>query len=203
MDLPGNSMAMRRRQRVLVFAAVISVVIASVASVYYWDALLLSVVAALLWVKKAFTLGSLLVMLKKLPFLLLAGGKKLLIKTLGGLMLFSARTRFRPVRKLIVNLKLAARFVLRRVRYHWRDMADWERLLVGIGAVPLVFSALIVLLVFAAIPRSVRNLLAKKVQESTAASVIGKVVPKKPRAKVEALHGEVKKKLKDWTISKG
>ncbi len=196
-------MAMRKRQRILLFTAVASVVVATLAGFYFWDAFLLSLVAALLWVKKIFTLGSLLVLLKKLPFLLLAGGKKLLIKTLGGLMLFSARSRFRIVRKLIVNLKLAARFVLRRVRYHWRDMANWERVLVGVGAVPLIFSAVVILLVFAAVPKSMRNLLAKKVKESAAASVIGKAVPKKPRKQVEALHGEVKKKLKDWTTPKG
>ncbi len=197
-------MALRKhhRQGLLLVVATSSLVVATAAGFYYWDAFLLGVAATLLWVKKLFTLVGLLGLLKKLPFILLGGGKKLLVKTLGGLMLYSARSRFRVVRKLIVLLKLGARFLLRRMRYHWNDMAPWERWLVGIGAVPLILGALAMLLLFAVIPRSLRHLLTKKVGESAGAKVIDKAVPKKPREKLSQLHEQVKKQVGHWAKAK-
>ncbi len=195
-------MVMRRRQWLLLTVAAASLVVATFAGVYYWDAFLLGAAATLLWIKKLLTLGGLLGLMKKIPLLLLGGGKKLLLKTLGGLMLFSARSRFRVVRLAVVNLKLAARFVLRRVRYHWLDMAPWERVLVGIGAVPLVLGVIAVLLLFAVIPKSLRNLLTKKIGESAGAKVIGKAVTKIPKEKVETLHREVRNRIGDWVRKK-
>ena len=195
---------MRRttRQRILVGFLVFSVVSASLVGYLYWDTALVALFGLLAFSKKFFTVSGLTLLLKKLPFMLLIGSKKLIVKSLGSLLLFSVRTRFRIVRKLIIKLKLIIRRLLRRIRFHWLDMTPWEKMVVYISSIPLLIVALLVFLLFAFVPKTIRNLALKKAQETTAATVINKGVPSKARETVEEINTTAKNAIKKTLLSK-
>uniref|UniRef100_UPI003AF780D7 hypothetical protein n=1 Tax=Thiolapillus sp. TaxID=2017437 RepID=UPI003AF780D7 len=101
----------RIKKKLLIVAASASVVVATAAGVYYWDAMLVGIVAVLLWLKKMATLKGLLILLKKLPFLLLLGMKRLVIKVTSRFLLFSAHLRFYRLQRLLRYLRVRAYLV--------------------------------------------------------------------------------------------
>lgn len=128
----------RIKKKLLIVAASASVVVATAAGVYYWDAMLVGIVAVLLWLKKMATLKGLLILLKKLPFLLLLGMKRLVIKVTSRFLLFSAHLRFYRVQRLLRYLRVRAYLVKRRLKYHWGDLSGVEQMLATVAALPLV-----------------------------------------------------------------
>ena len=184
------------RQQLLIGFLVVSIIVATLVGFFYWQEAVVALLALWAFTKKLFTVNGLIMVVKKLPLLLLAGSKKLIIQTLGGLLLLSARTRVRFVREAIVRFKLKVRSLLRMIRFHWTDMNPWERVVVYVASVPLTLIAVILLLLFSFVPRTMRSFAVKKVQESTAATVIAKGVPDKAKKVVEQLHGDAKTKLK-------
>jgi len=166
------------RQRILIVVVSLILLGTALSGYIYWDALVVAAVALLMLTKKFFTFGSILMLLKKLPLLIVVGSKKIILKVLGGLLLLSARTRFRWAKWAIVNSKLTARYITRRLRYHWNDMAFWERSILIVASVPIAVTLLAVFLMLAFIPKSIRGLFIRKAQETTAAKMIDKVSPK-------------------------
>lgn len=136
-------------------------------------------------------------MLAKLPFILLAGSKKLIVKIVGSLLLYSARTRFRTVRHFLVALKLMLRKLIRTMKYHWQDMHWWERLLVMINAVLLAPAVAITLVTFALAPRTIRALLVVKLQESAGATMIHRAIPETVKEKAETVKTVAMEKIRD------
>ncbi len=188
------------RHKALIAFLTLSVTIAAVAGYLYWESALISLLALLAWSKKLFTLSGIWLLVKKLPFMLIIGGKKLIIKALGSLLLFSVRTRFPLIRTIILRLKLWTRRILQRSRYHWSDMEPWEKVIVYVSFIPLTCAAVLILLLFAFVPRYIRNLLMRKVQESTAASVIDRGFPGKARQAVAEVHSNAKNRIREKLI---
>jgi len=187
--------ASRQLLLIIIFCGLI---IGTAASGYlYWDAVAIGGLALLVWIKKLFTLQGIILLAKKLPLLLFAGGKKIVVKVLGGLLLFSARTRFRLVKRIIVEVKLIARYLSRKLRYHWADMDLWEKALVAVTAIPATLALASIFLMLAFIPQSIRGLFIRKAQESTAASVIDQVLPKEAKKRADAIHSATKEVIRD------
>jgi len=184
------------RQRILIVVVSLILLGTALSGYIYWDALVVAAVALLMLTKKFFTFGSILMLLKKLPLLIVVGSKKIILKVLGGLLLLSARTRFRWAKWAIVNSKLTARYITRRLRYHWNDMAFWERSILIVASVPIAVTLLAVFLMLAFIPKSIRGLFIRKAQETTAAKMIDKAVPKSARKRVESLHDATKEVIR-------
>ena len=190
------------RKGFLIAFAIAVIVAALVVGFYYWKPLTVVALAFIVWTKKLFTLSGLLLILKKLPFLIIGGGKKIFIKVMGGLLLYSARIRFRFIRKIIVNLKLAARYFNRKLLFHWEDMALWEKIIVWVASIPLTLVIMVILLMLVGIPAALRSFAIRKAQESTAAGVINKMVPEKTQDKISGLHEKVKTTIKGGTDKK-
>ena len=184
------------RQRLLIILLLCSILIATFVGFLYWQSAAVGLLALWAFSKKLLTVNGLILVAKKLPFLLLAGSKKLIIQTLSSLLLFSARTRFRWIRKLLLRIKLLLRRLLRKVRYHWNDMDLWEKALILISLIPVTSVVLLFFLLFAFVPRYLRLLLWRKAQESTAATVINKGVPVKARERVAEINSLAKNKIK-------
>jgi len=178
------------RKRLLIGLALLSMLAAAAAGYYFWDVLVVAVLVALAWAKKLATLNGLLLLLKKAPLFLLGGIKKIALKVLGGLLVLSARARIRPVRKLLVLLKLRVRRMLRRLRFHWATLSPLEKAATLVALVPLTLLVLGALLYLLLIPRPLKLLAARKLRESTCATMIDKVVPANTRALAQELHGK-------------
>ena len=180
----------------ILFMALLSTAGAAWAGYYYWDAFVLLIIAFFVWAKKLFTIVGLISLLKKAPLFLLAGSKKMILKLLGGWVLFSFRARFRPVRLIIVRVKLYSRYFIRLIRLHWSTMSLWERLILAISVTPLLLLIIFLVLFFALIPQAIKGFALKKAQETTAANVIEKVVPEQVKAKALDIEKQVKNKIK-------
>ena len=184
------------RSKIILILALLSAVGATWAGYYYWDVFVLLVIAFFVWAKKLFTIVGLISLLKKAPLFLLVGGKKMALKLLGGWVLFSFRARFRPVRLIIVRIKLSSRYFIRQIRTHWATMSLWERLTLVMSVTPFLLLIVFLVLFFALIPQAIKGFALKKAQETTAAKVIENVVPEQLKAKAINIEKQVKNKIK-------
>ncbi|GEM_PF-6033283 len=183
------------RKKLLIMAATASVVIATAAGLYYWDALAVGLLAALLWAKKLFTLKSLFVLLKKLPFLLLLGLKRLIIKITSHFLLFTAHLRFRRLQRLLRYLRARAWLVKRRLKYRWQDLSGLEQLLATVAALPLVVILSLLIVVYV-LPRAVLGFLGGKIKEHSSAAVLDKAARLGVREKLEKAEKKLKEQIR-------
>ncbi len=189
------------KKKLLIVAATASVVIATVAGVYYWDAMLVGIVAILLWLKKMATLKGLLILLKKLPFLLLLGLKRLVIKVTSRFLLFSAHLRFHRLQRLLRYLRVRAYLVKRRLKYHWSDLSGVEQVLATVAALPLA-TVLSVLLVIFVLPRAVFSFLGNKVKEHSSAAVLKQAAQLGVKEKLAQADRKIKEKIREKLLRK-
>lgn len=184
------------KKKLLIVAATASVVVATAAGVYYWDAIMLGIVAAILWLKKMATLNGLLILLKKLPFLLLLGLKRLVIKVTSRFLLFSAHLRFHRLQRLLRYLRVRATLVKRRLKYHWGDLSGVEQILATVAALPLVIVLSVLLVVFV-VPRVVFSFLGNKVKEHSSAAVLKQAAQLGVKEKLELADKKIKEKIQE------
>ncbi|WP_456404792.1 hypothetical protein [Thiolapillus sp.] len=190
-----------KKKKLLIMAASASVVIATAAGVYYWDAILVGVVAALLWLKKMATLKGLLILLKKLPFLLLLGLKRLVIKITSRFLLFSAHLRFHRLQRMLRYLRVRAYLVKRRLKYHWGDLSGMEQVLATIAALPLVIVLSVLLLVFV-VPKAVFSFLGGKIKEHSSAAVLKQAAQLGVKERLELADQKIKEKIREKLLGK-
>jgi hypothetical protein len=179
----------------LIVAATASVVIATVAGVYYWDVMLAGVLVVLLWLKKMATLKGLLILLKKLPFLLLLGLKRLVIKVTSHFLMFSAHLHFRQLQRFLRYLRVRAYLVKRRLKYHWGDLSGMEQLLATVAALPLVVLLSVLIVVFL-IPRALFSFLGGKVKEHSSAAVLKQAAQFGVKEKLQLADQKIKEKIR-------
>ncbi|WP_456380007.1 hypothetical protein [Thiolapillus sp.] len=189
------------KEKLLIVAATASVVIATAAGVYYWDAVVLGLLAAMLWVKKMATLKGLLALLKNLPLLLLLGLKRLLIKVTSRFLLFSAHLRFRRLQRLLRYLRVRAYLVKRRLQYHWNDLGGVERFLAIVAALPLA-TVLLALLVVLVVPRALFSFAGTKIKEHSGAAVLKQAVQLGVKEKLERADQKIKETIRDKILRK-
>ncbi len=189
------------KQKLLIVAATASVVIATAAGVYYWDAMLVGLLAALLWLKKMATLKGLLVLLKKLPFLLLLGLKRLVIKVTSRFLMFSAHLRFQRLQRLLRYLRVRAYLVKRRLKYHWGDLSGLEQVLATVAALPLVIVLTVLLVVFV-LPRALFTFLGNKVKEHSSAAVLKQAAQLGVKEKLAQADRKIKEKIREKLLRK-
>ncbi len=190
------------KKKLLIVAATASVVIATAAGAYYWDAVVMGFVAAVLWVKKMATLKGLLLLLKKLPFLLLLGLKRLVIKVTSHFLLFSAHLRFRRLQRLLRYLRVRAYLVKRRLKYHWNDLNGVERILATVAALPLA-TVLLVLLVVFVVPRALFSFVGAKIKEHSSAAVLKQAAQLGVKEKLELADQKIKETIREKILRKG
>ncbi|WP_294041066.1 hypothetical protein [Thiolapillus sp.] len=196
-----SSYESRIKKKLLIVAASASVVVATAAGVYYWDAMLVGIVAVLLWLKKMATLKGLLILLKKLPFLLLLGMKRLVIKVTSRFLLFSAHLRFYRVQRLLRYLRVRAYLVKRRLKYHWGDLSGVEQMLATVAALPLVI-VLSVLLVIFVLPKAVFSFLGNKIKEHSSAAVLKQAAQFGVKEKLQLADRKIKEKIREKLLRK-
>lgn len=189
------------KQKLLIVAATASVIIATAAGVYYWDAMLMGLLAALLWLKKIATLKGLLILLKKLPFLLLLGLKRLVIKVTSRFLMFSAHLRFQRLQRLLRYLRVRAYLVKRRLKYHWGDLSGLEQVLATVAALPLVVVLTVLLVVFV-LPRSIFAFLGNKVKEHYSAVVLKRAAQLGVKEKLALADRKIKQKIREKLLRK-
>ncbi|WP_457668784.1 hypothetical protein [Thiolapillus sp.] len=189
------------KKKLLIVAASASVVIATAAGVYYWDAMLVGLVAVLLWLKKMATLKGLLILLKKLPFLLLLGMKRLVIKVTSRFLLFSAHLRFYRLQRLLRYLRVRAYLVKRRLKYHWTDLSGMEQVLATVAALPLVIVLLVLLVIFV-LPKAVFSFLGNKVKEHSSAAVLKQAAQFGVKEKLQLADRKIKEKIREKLLRK-
>lgn len=183
------------KKQLLIMAATASVVIATAAGLYYWDAMAVGLLAALLWAKKFLTLKALLVLLKKLPFLLLLGLKRLVIKVTSHFLLFTAHLRFRRLQRILRYLRVRAWLVKRRLKYHWQELSGVEQVLATVAALPLVV-VLSVLTVAFVLPRALMGFLGGKLKEHSSAAVLKKAAQLGVRDKLVVVEQKIKEGIR-------
>ncbi|WP_456413474.1 hypothetical protein [Thiolapillus sp.] len=182
-------------------AATASVVIATAAGAYYWDAVVLGFVAAVLWIKKLATLKGLLLLLKKLPFLLLLGLKRLVIKLTSHFLLYSAHLRFRRLQRLLRYLRVRAYLVKRRLKYHWNDLNGVERILATVAALPLATVLLVLLAVFV-VPRALFSFVGTKIKEHSSAAVLKQAAQLGVKEKLALADQKIKETIREKILRK-
>jgi len=197
--LHGREAQMKRK--LLVMAATASVVIATAAGLYYWDVLVVGLLAALLWVKKLFTLKGLLVLLKKLPFLLLLGVKRIVIKITSHFLLYTAHLRFRRLQRMLRYLRVRAWLVKRRLKYHWQELSGLEQVLATVAALPLVVILLALIVVFL-IPRALFGFLGGKLKEHSSAAVLNKAAELGVKEKLVVAEKKIKEEIRRRLLRK-
>jgi len=183
-------------RKLLIVAATASVVVATAAGIYYWDAMIVGLLAMLLWLKKMATLKGLLILLKKLPFLLLLGLKRLVIKVTSRFLMFSAHLRFQRLQRLLRYLRVRAYLVKRRLKYHWSDLSGAEQILATVAALPLVVVLLVLLVVFV-LPKAVFSFLGNKLKEHSSAAVLKQAAQLGVREKLEVADRKIKEKIRE------
>ncbi len=189
------------KRKLLIMAATASVVIATAAGLYYWDALVVGLLAALLWVKNFLTLKGLLVLLKKLPFLLLLGVKRIVIKITSHFLLYTAHLRFRRLQRLLRYLRVRAWLVKRRLKYHWQELSGLEQVLATVAALPLVVILLVLLVVFV-IPRALFGFLGGKLKEHSSAAVLNKAAELGVKDKLLVAEKKIKEQIRRRLLRK-
>ena len=180
------------RKTLLIGLALLSVAVATALGYYFWDALVVGMLAIIAGAKKLGTVKGLTLLLKKAPWLLLGGLKKLTLKILGGLLLLSARERFRPVRKLLILIKLRARKMLRRLRFHWSSLSLLEKGATLVALVPLSLLVLATLIYMVVMPKPLKLLTARKLREASGATVISRGLPRRARLRAAELYSKAK-----------
>jgi hypothetical protein len=180
------------RKALLIALALLSVAIATALGYYFWDALLAGMLGIAAGAKKLGTIRGLTLLLKKTPWMLLGGLKKLTLKILGGLLLLSARQRFRPVRKLLILIKVRARKMLRRLRFHWSDLSLLEKGATLVALLPLSLLVLAALIYMLVMPKPLKLLAARKLRDTSGATVITRILPRGARLRAAELHGLAK-----------
>ncbi|WP_041067938.1 hypothetical protein [Thiolapillus brandeum] len=183
------------KKQLLIMAATASVVIATAAGLYYWDAMAVGLLAALLWAKKLLTLKALLVLLKKLPFLLLLGLKRLIIKVTSHFLLFTAHLRFRRLQRMLRYLRVRAWLVKRRLKYHWQELSGAEQVLATVAALPLVVILSVLTVVFV-LPRTLFGFLGSKLKEHSSAAVLKKAAQFGVRDKLVVAEQKIKEGIR-------
>jgi hypothetical protein len=183
------------KKKLLIMAATASVVIATAAGLYYWDAIVVGLLAALLWAKKLLTLKGLLVLLKKLPFLLLLGVKRLIIKITSHFLLFTAHLRFSRLQRVLRYLRARAWLVKRRLKYHWQELSGLEQVLATVAALPLVV-LLSVLIVIYVLPRAVFGFIGGKLKEHSSAAVLNRAARLGVKDKLEKAEKTLKEQIR-------
>ena len=183
------------KKKLLIIAATASLVIAAAAGLYYWDVMVVGLLAALLWAKKLLTLKGLLILLKKLPFLLLLGLKRLIIKITSHFLFFTAHLRFRRLQRLLRYLRARAWLVKRRLNTHWQELSGMEQLLATVAALPLVV-ILSVLIVIYMLPRAVFGFLGGKLKEHSSAAVLKKAAQLGVKDKLVAAEKKIKEGIR-------
>jgi len=189
------------KKKLLIVAATASVVIATAAGAYYWDAVVLGFVAVVLWIKKMATLKGLLLLLKKLPFLLLLGLKRLVIKVTSHFLLFSAHLRFRRLQRLLRYLRVRAYLVKRRLKYHWNDLNGVERILATVAALPLATVLLVLLAVFV-VPRALFSFVGAKIKEHSSAAVLKQAAQLGVKEKLALADQKIKETIREKILRK-
>ncbi|WP_456416621.1 hypothetical protein [Thiolapillus sp.] len=184
------------RKKLLIVAATASVVIATAAGAYYWDAVVLGFVAVVLWIKKLATLKGLLLLLKKLPFLLLLGLKRLVIKLTSHFLLYSAHLRFRRLQRLLRYLRVRAYLVKRRLKCHWNDLNGVERILATVAALPLATVLLVLLAVFV-VPRALFSFVGTKIKEHSSAAVLKQAAQLGVKEKLVLADQKIKETIRE------
>ncbi len=190
------------KRKLLIMAATASVVIATAAGLYYWDALVLGLLAVLLWVKKFLTLKGLLVLFKKLPFLLLLGLKRIVIRITSHFLLYTAHLRFRRLQRMLRYLRVRAWLVKRRLKYHWRELTGLEQVLATVAALPLVVLLLTLLVVFL-IPRALFGFLGGKLKEHSSAAVLNKAAELGVKDKLVVAEKKIKEQIRRRLLRRG
>ena len=190
------------KKKLLIMAATASVVIATAAGLYYWDALVVGLLAALLWVKKIFTLKGLLILLKKLPFLLLLGVKRIVIKITSHFLLYTAHLRFRRLQRMLRYLRVRAWLVKRRLKYHWQELSGLEQVLATVAALPLVVILLVLIVVFL-IPRALFGFLGGKLKEHSSAAVLNKAAQLGVKDKLVVAEKKIKEQIRRRLLRRG
>ena len=187
------------RVYIILMLAVLAVLAASVAGYYYWDVIILALLVALAWIKKWITISALWTALKKAPYILVLGSKKLILKILGGFLLFAAHSRFRSVRRFIVGLKYRSRTIVRRVKFHWGELSLLERTATVIAAIPLavLIGITLTLLALMYIPKVIISFLSLKLKEESSANVLKKVIPGKIRHRASAIGEQARKFIRE------
>lgn len=186
------------RVYLILILAVLAVLAASIAGYYYWDAVILALLVALAWLKKWVTLGALWTALKKAPYILVLGSKKLIVKILGGFLLFAAHSRFRIVRRFIVGLKFRSRTIVRRVKFHWGELSLLERTATIVAAIPVtvLIGITLTLLALMYIPKVLISFLSLKLKEESSAKVLKRAIPGKIRDRVSAIGERARKYIR-------
>ncbi len=190
------------KRKLLIMAATASVVIATAAGLYYWDALVVGLLAVLLWVKKFLTLKGLLVLLKKLPFLLLLGVKRIVIRITSHFLLYTAHLRFRRLQRMLRYLRVRAWLVKRRLKYHWQELSGLEQMLATVAALPLVVILLVLIVVFV-IPRALFGFLSGKLKEHSSAAVLNKAAELGVKDKLVVAEKKIKEQIRRRLLRKG
>ncbi len=185
----------------LIVAASASVVIATAAGVYYWDAMLAGGVVVLLWLKKMATLKGLFLLLKKLPFLLLLGLKRLVIKVTSHFLMFSAHLHFHQLQRFLRYLRVRAYLVKRRLKYHWSDLSGMEQLLATVAALPLVVVLSVLILVFL-IPKALFSFFGAKIKEHTGAAVLKQAAQLGVKEKLAVADKKIKNKIRQKILQR-
>ncbi|WP_457674948.1 hypothetical protein [Thiolapillus sp.] len=189
------------KRKLLVMAATASVVIATAAGLYYWDALVVGLLAALLWVKKLFTLKSLFLLVKKLPLLLLLGLKRIVIKVTSHFLLYTAHLRFRRLQRMLRYLRARAWLVKRRLKYHWQELSGLEQVLATVAALPLVVILLVLIVVFV-VPRALFGFLGGKLKEHSSAAVLNKAAELGVKDKLVVAEKKIKEQIRRRLLHK-
>jgi len=179
----------------LIVAAVVSLLVTAVAGYFYWDAVVLGLLAVLVWVKKLGTLKGLLLVAKKLPLLLLLGLKRIVIRITSRFLLFTAHLRFRPLRRWMGHLRSRARQVKRLLKYHWNELEPHEQLLVTVAALPLTL-VLLGLILFLFLPKAMVSFVIVKLKEHSSAAVLHRAVELGAREKLREAEAATKNRIR-------
>ncbi len=183
------------KKTLLIVIATASVVIATAAGVYFWDAIVLGLMAALLWVKKILTIKGLLVIFKKLPLLLLLGVKRLAIRVTSHFLMFTAHARFHQLQNLLDYLRRRAQTVKTRLKYHWNELTALEQVLATVAAMPLVLILIILMLVFV-VPKAMYAFMGGKIKEHSGAAVLRKVADLGIKERLNTAEKKIKEKIR-------
>jgi len=183
------------KKKLLVVAATASLVIITAVGIYYWDTIVIGFLAALLWVKKLATFKGLLFLLKKLPFLLLLGLKRLAIKVTSHFLMFTAHLRFHQLQRLLRYLRARARMVSMKLKYHWDELSGLERVLATVATLPLVLVLATLMLIFV-IPKTLLAFLGVKIKEHSGAAVLKQVADLGVKEKLDAAEIKIKEKIR-------
>lgn len=181
---------MRPRTRLILLTTLACASVAAI--VWVWiakhEVLWPALVGTVPLLKKFLTWKALVVGLKKLPWFLVAGLKKYVLKIVGSLTTLHVGMRFPWVNRQIVTVKQHATKLLERVRTHWQTCSLFEKILIVLFSTALAILALV--LIF--LSKSLQLLTLRKGSESTAEQLIKRSVPR-----------VVDKKIKTFTNREG